>query len=83
MKKIRTAYDLEPPQYENRLTEVGRGTPMGELLRRYWHPIAETADAQNTTKQVRVLGEDLVLFRDGEGNAGLLHHRCAHRGASL
>ena len=36
---IRSAYALEPPAYNARLAEVGRGTPMGELLRRYWHPI--------------------------------------------
>ncbi|HZT07762.1 MAG TPA: Rieske 2Fe-2S domain-containing protein [Chloroflexota bacterium] len=67
------------------LTSVGPGTPCGELLRRYWYPIAMTADvsAEQPTRFVRLLGEDLVLFRDKSGNAGLLADHCAHRGASL
>ncbi len=73
-------------QEENeRITRVGPGTPGGELLRRYWHPIAiasELTDEQ-PTKFVRVLGEDLVLFKDKSGNVGLIHDHCAHRGASL
>ena len=78
-----TAYGLAPGQHDRELTEVGAGTPMGELLRRYWHPIGLAADAGNEPRQVRVLGEDLILFRDGAGRAGLVHPRCAHRGASL
>jgi len=71
---------------ENRkLTQVGPGTPGGELLRRYWHPIAGlhqlTDDAP--TAHVRLLGEDLVLFRDKSANVGLLADHCSHRGASL
>ncbi|HZT06552.1 MAG TPA: Rieske 2Fe-2S domain-containing protein, partial [Chloroflexota bacterium] len=68
-----------------RLTQVGPGTPGGELLRRYWQPVAglnELTD-QHPTKFVRVLGEDLVLFRDRSGHVGLLSDHCAHRGASL
>ena len=65
------------------LSRVGPGTPMGELLRRYWHPIGLTADAGDTPRRVRALGEDLVLFRDGAGRAGLLHARCCHRGTTL
>ncbi|MBL8289969.1 MAG: aromatic ring-hydroxylating dioxygenase subunit alpha [Rubrivivax sp.] len=56
---------------------------MGELLRRYWHPVGLARDAGSEPKPVRVLGEDLILFRDGHGRPGLLHPRCAHRGASL
>ena len=67
-----------------RLTRVGRGTPMGELLRRYWHPIAALAELDaHPIKEVKVLGEELVLYRDGEGTLGLVGRRCAHRGASL
>jgi len=73
-------------QEENqRLTRVGPGTPIGELLRRYWYPIAvakELAD-ESPTKFVRILGEDLVLFRDKSGRVGLVADRCPHRGASL
>ena len=78
-----TAYGLARATYDRDLAEVGAGTPMGELLRRYWHPVGLAADACATPKQVRVLGEDLILFRTGEGRAGLVHPRCAHRGASL
>src|SRR5678815_5164782 len=67
------------------LTRVGTGTPCGELLRRYWHPVGILPDVseENPTKLVRILGEDLVLFRDKSGNVGLLADHCAHRGASL
>jgi 5,5'-dehydrodivanillate O-demethylase len=67
------------------LTRVGPGTPAGELLRRYWHPIAvarELTDEQ-PTKFVRLLGEDLVLYKDKSGNVGLIQDHCAHRGASM
>jgi len=67
------------------MTKVGPGTPAGELLRRYWHPVAIAADLtpENPTMFLRRLGEDLVLFRTTGGEVGLLHDRCAHRGASL
>lgn len=65
------------------LTRVGPGTPCGELMRRYWHPVG-ISDAVTTRPQsVRILGENLILFRDGNGKPGLLHERCAHRGTSL
>ncbi len=74
-----------PTREENeRLTQVGRGTPGGELLRRYWWPVAARAELdQEPTKSVRLLGEDLVLYRDASGTLGLLAERCPHRGASL
>ncbi len=67
------------------LTQVGPGTPGGEMLRRYWYPIAVAAELTDDepTKYVRLLGEDLVLFRDRSGRVGLVADRCAHRGASL
>jgi phenylpropionate dioxygenase-like ring-hydroxylating dioxygenase large terminal subunit len=65
------------------LTQVGSGTPCGEFLRRYWHPIGLAADAGEQPRQVRVLGEDLILFRDRAGRAGLLYPRCCHRGTTL
>ena len=67
------------------LTRVGPGTPAGELLRRYWLPVAiarELTD-ESPTKFVRLLGEDLVLFLDKKGRVGLLADHCSHRGASL
>jgi nitrite reductase/ring-hydroxylating ferredoxin subunit len=78
-----TAYGRTKPTSMNHLTQVGAGTPMGELMRRYWHPIGLTSDAGRTPKQVRILGEDLILFRDFSGKAGLVYQHCAHRGASL
>lgn len=78
-----TAYGRPKPTHRSELAEVGAGTPMGELLRRYWHPIGLAADATATPRKVRVLGEDLILFRDGQGRPGLVYPHCAHRGASL
>src|SRR5262245_55626107 len=67
-----------------RLTQTGHGTPMGELLRRYWHPIATAWDLeQDPVRPVRLLSEDLVLFRSERGTLGLVGDRCAHRGISL
>ncbi|HWP58124.1 MAG TPA: aromatic ring-hydroxylating dioxygenase subunit alpha [Candidatus Acidoferrales bacterium] len=68
-----------------KLTRVGPGTPAGELLRRYWHPVAVAAELteEKPIKAVKVLGEELVVFRDKSGRYGLLGERCAHRMASL
>jgi len=78
-----TGYEIRPPQYKSELVQVGRSKPMGELLRRYWHPIGLASDANGTPRKVRALGEDLILFRDGAGRAGLVHARCCHRGTTL
>lgn len=78
-----TAYGRPPPTYRTELAEVGAGTPMGELMRRYWHPVGLVGDATDTPRKLRVLGEDLILFRDGQGRPGLLYPHCAHRGTSL
>ncbi len=67
-----------------RLSEVGSGTPMGELMRRYWHPVAAVGELDDhATKPVRLMGEDLVLYKDLSGNYGLLDRHCAHRRADL
>src|SRR5438094_813919 len=66
------------------LTRVGPGTPGGELLRRYWHPIAAAVDLDlNPVKRVRILGEDLVLYRDRSGDLGLIGDRCLHRSMDM
>ena len=72
-------------EQNERLTKVGPGTPMGELMRRYWHPLAGSAqlNAENPTKEVRLLGEDLVLYRDAKGTVGCVEPSCAHRKANL
>ncbi|MFZ1992190.1 MAG: aromatic ring-hydroxylating dioxygenase subunit alpha [Alphaproteobacteria bacterium] len=78
-----SGYHRRPAVYRDELTEVGRGTPMGELMRRYWQVVALSRDATSTPKQIRLLGEDLILFRDGKGRAGLVYNRCCHRGTTL
>jgi 5,5'-dehydrodivanillate O-demethylase len=68
----------------DRLTRVGRGTPMGELLRRYWHPIATTVDLdRDPVRRVRLMGESLTLYRSEGGELGLIAERCPHRGVDL
>jgi phthalate 4,5-dioxygenase len=68
-----------------RLTQVSPGTPGGQLLRRYWQPVAlsEELPVDGPPLPIRLLGEDLVLFRDETGRPGLLGIHCAHRGADL
>ncbi|OBJ90434.1 Rieske 2Fe-2S domain-containing protein [Mycobacterium sp. 1245852.3] len=79
-----TGYGRAPSSHNARLTEVGPGTPMGEALRRYWHPIAcSSALTPEVPHRTKVLGEDLIVFRDGSGRAGVVFERCAHRGSSL
>src|SRR3954468_13444575 len=68
------------------LTRVGPGTPMGELLRRYWTPallVSEAPTPDGDPVRVRLLGENLVAFRDTNGRVGLVGENCPHRGASL
>src|SRR5574341_734257 len=68
----------------DRLTLVGPGTQMGALLRRYWFPIAATAQLdEDPVRPVRLLGENLTLFRSERGELGLIAERCAHRGISM
>ncbi len=72
-------------EMNERLTRVGPGTPAGELLRRYWHVVAPAAELtpDRPKKRVRLLAEDLVLYREPDGSYGLVAERCAHRGCSL
>ena len=68
------------------VTQTGPGTPMGELMRRYWQPILlsrELPEPDGPPLRVRVLGEDLVAFRDSRGRVGLIGANCPHRGAPL
>ncbi len=72
------------PEQNERLTRVGRGTPMGALLRRYWMPIAGVSEFESrSTKPMRLFGEDLVLYKDLSGSFGLLERHCPHRRADL
>jgi 5,5'-dehydrodivanillate O-demethylase len=72
-------------EQNERLTHVGRGTPGGELLRRYWHPVIPAAELtpERPKKCIRLLGEDLVIYREPDGRYGCLAEKCAHRGCSL
>ena len=68
------------------LCRVGPGTPMGNLMRRYWHPILlskELPEADGAPLRARLLGEDLVAYRDTNGDVGILDNYCPHRRASL
>lgn len=66
------------------LTKVGPGTPMGALLRQYWFPISASSELkEKSTKKIRLLSEDLVLYRDRSGSLGLIEERCPHRKVSL
>src|SRR3954447_13191767 len=73
----------EVPAEDAELTHVGPGTPCGEYLRRFWQPVAFTHEVRDLPVRLRILGEDLVLFRDGRGQIGLLKLHCSHRGTSL
>lgn len=68
---------------DDELSRVGPGTPCGEYLRRFWHPVMMSQRVADTPMALRILGEDLVLFRDLSGDVGLVHKHCSHRGMSL
>ena len=76
-------YNRPPRDDDGLLTRVGPGTPCGDYLRRYWHPFMLSSELKDLPVAVRLLGEDLVVFRDKSGRVGLLHRHCAHRGTSL
>ena len=72
-------------EQNERLTRVGPGTPGGALLRRYWHPLCPTKELASpmSRKRVRILGEDLVVYRTHDGDFACVAERCPHRNASL
>jgi nitrite reductase/ring-hydroxylating ferredoxin subunit len=84
---LRTPYSAylfrDMPGEDAELTHVGPGTPGGEYLRRFWQPVALSAELDDRPLRVRIMGEDLVVFRDRGGRVGLLQMRCSHRGTSL
>jgi phenylpropionate dioxygenase-like ring-hydroxylating dioxygenase large terminal subunit len=73
----------ERPAADEELTRVGPGTPCGEYLRRFWQPVIRTSEMGELPRRVRILGEDLVAYRDKSGSIGLLELHCPHRGTSL
>ena len=71
------------PQHDPTLTEVLPGTPTGEYMRRFWHPICMSKELTDVPRFLKILGEELVAFKDKSGSVGVLHAHCIHRGASL
>ena len=71
------------PNEDEELTHVGPGTPCGEWLRRFWLPVVAAEELKDLPVAVRIMGEDLVVFRDKNGRVGLMELHCCHRGSSL
>ena len=71
------------PKIDEILARTDANTPCGEYLRRYWHPVALTSEVSSTPKEIKILGEDLVIFKTKKGEIGLVHKACPHRRASL
>ena len=76
-------FHRDVPQEDEELTHVEPGTPCGEYFRRFWQPIVLADELQDLPLRIRILGEDLVVFRDKRGRVGLLELHCSHRGTSL
>ena len=71
------------PKIDEVLARTDPKTACGEYLRRYWHPVALTSEVSEVPKEIRILGEDLVIFKTSKGNIGLVHKACPHRRASM
>jgi phenylpropionate dioxygenase-like ring-hydroxylating dioxygenase large terminal subunit len=84
---MKSRYGFHVPAADNSLALVGPGEPMGELMRRYWQPLCLSDELPHglvsLPRRVRILCEDLVVFRAPSGQVGCLELHCAHRGASL
>ena len=76
-------YHRAVPEEDTELTHVGPDTPCGEYMRRFWQPVCFSDELKDLPLKVRILGEDLVAFRDQSGEVGLLELHCPHRGTSL
>lgn len=76
-------YHREIPQEDAELTRIGPGTPCGEYLRRFWQPVTFSDDLKDLPVALKILGEELVAFRDFSGRIGLVEAHCPHRGTSL
>ena len=80
---MKSAYGRQTPPPDDELTCVEQGSPMGELLRRYWQPACSSDELADLPKKVKLLAEEIVVFRDKKGRVGALELHCAHRGTSL
>ena len=76
-------YQRSIPPEDAEITRVGPETPLGEYLRRFWQPVCLSSQLGDVPHKIRIMGEDLVAFRDGENRIGVLARHCSHRGASL
>ena len=76
-------YHREIPQEDAELTRIGPGTPCGEYLRRFWQPVTFSDDLKDLPVALKILGEELVAFRDFSDRIGLVEAHCPHRGTSL
>ena len=81
--KYRGYSQAKKPGYDQLIVHTDYSTPAGEYLRRYWHPVALSTEVTNTPLKVKILGEDLVIFKTTENKIGLIHKYCTHRRASL
>lgn len=82
-KPLSAYHHRHVPKEDALLTHTGPDTPCGEYLRRFWNPVGHSTAVKDRPVPVKVMGEDLVLFRDKTGRAGLLQKHCCHRGTSL
>jgi nitrite reductase/ring-hydroxylating ferredoxin subunit len=79
---MKSAYGRQVPKPDD-LTIVEPGSPMGELLRRYWQPVCTSDELRDLPRKVKILCEEVVVFRDKKGRVGALEPHCSHRGTSL
>ena len=80
---MKSAYGRQTPVPDYELTCVEPGSPMGELMRRYWQPVCTSDELRELPRKEKLLCEEIVLFRDKKGRVGALDPHCAHRGTSL
>ena len=80
---MKSAYGRRLPPPDRELTSVEAGSPMGELLRRYWQPVCTSDELGDLPKKYKIMCEEVVLFRDKKGRVGALEPHCSHRGTSL
>ena len=80
---FRGYHQSQPADIDEEIARVGPGTPGGEYLRCFWHPVFITSELGDLPQAIKILGEELVLFRYGGEKLGLVHKYCPHRRASL
>ena len=81
--KYSAYHHSQVPKEDTELTHIGPGTPAGEYLRRFWQPVCYAGELADVPVALKILGEELVAFRDFSGRIGLVEAHCPHRGTSL